>query len=239
MIGAPNQPSFSSTAGDDAINHFVRFPKMALNLKARGLNEVTLELPYHFRRRPRARLGAASNFLSADIFRTAQASAQAVAELRTLIRWLRAQGCPRVGLFGISLGGWLSGLTACHEPLDALALAAPVTRLDRAIEEMAFCKSIRLALRGQVIHLGGLNLIAQTPLVPREKILLIEATHDLFIPRETVEALWESWGRPEIWRVGMGHVTVLDRPGMTRRIEQLAGGKSERRRREINGLLSR
>ena len=36
---------------NDAINHFVRFPKMALKFNERGVNEVTLELPYHFSRR--------------------------------------------------------------------------------------------------------------------------------------------------------------------------------------------
>jgi len=29
-----------------------------------------------------------------------------------LIAWLEEQGCPRIGLWGISLGAWLSGLLA-------------------------------------------------------------------------------------------------------------------------------
>jgi len=32
---------------------------------------------------------------------------------------------------------------------------------------------------------------------------------DLFAPVETVEEVWQTWGRPEIWRLKHGHISVL------------------------------
>src|SRR5581483_8330061 len=83
---------------NDKPNHFWRFPILARRLAQAGMTAATLELPYHFQRRPRARLGAASNFLSADILRTAQAAAQSVAEIQALACWLAEEGHARVGL---------------------------------------------------------------------------------------------------------------------------------------------
>jgi len=211
---------------NDATSHFIHFPMLAKKMERAGLNVATMELPYHFQRRPRQRLGAASNFLSADILRTAQAAAQAVAEIRAMTRWLVNQGCPKIGLMGVSLGGWLGGLAACLEPqLDALALVVPATRLDRLIQELAFCRSIRIALQGRKIELGRLNLLATAPLVAKENVLLVEAEYDGFIPKDTIEELRDRWGGPEIWRVPIGHVTVLWMPGLIRRIAGWFEGK--------------
>ncbi len=206
---------------NDAPNHYFRFPALARKFNAAGMSALTFELPYHFRRRPRRRLGAESNFLSANVLRTAQAAGQTVAELRALTRWLSAQGCPKIGLFGVSLGGWLGGLAACHEPrLDAAALLVPVSRLDRTIEEVAFCRSIRAALKGQTLDLGRLNLLAAQPLMGKENVLLIAADYDQFVPPDTVEELARAWGGPELWRLRMGHVSALGAPGLTRRVTQ-------------------
>jgi dienelactone hydrolase len=215
-----NKPAVILVHGwNDAPNHYYRFPKLAQKINHAGMSAVTMELPYHFRRRPRQRLGAASNFLSADILRTAQAAGQAVAELRAMTRWLKEQGCPKVGLLGVSLGGWLGGLAACHEPrLDAVALVVPATRLDRAIQEAAFCKSIHAALGGRKIDMGRLNLLTAAPQMGKENVLLVEAEYDCFVPKDTVEELCRCWGGPEIWRFPVGHVTVFQVPGLTRRL---------------------
>jgi dienelactone hydrolase len=216
------QPSVILVHGwNDSPNHYYRFPSLARKFARAGMTAVTLELPYHFQRRPRARLGAASNFLSADILRTARAAAQAVAEMRALARWLAEEGCPRIGLLGVSMGGWLGGLAACHEKrLDALALMAPVIRLDRLIDEAAFCQPIKRALCGKRPDFGRLNLLTSRPLLAKENILLIQARHDLFVPPETVNELSAAWGGPEMWTLGMGHVSIVGAPGLSRRLTE-------------------
>ena len=67
-----------------------------------------LVAPYQLQRRPRQPFEW--NFLE-----FARAMAQNVAEIRALIGWLLDEGCPSVGLLGISFGGWLAGLTACSD----------------------------------------------------------------------------------------------------------------------------
>lgn len=199
---------------NDAINHFVRFRGLARQFNRAGINAVILTAPYHFRRWPKG-LGAWGNFLCPDLLRTAEAAAQAVAENRAVTRWLLRQGCPAVGVWGISLGGWLAGLTARHEPLLRCAvLVVPVCRVDRLMAEAPFCREIRAALGGQRFDAANINLTAQPPALPRENILLISADYDLFVPADTVNELWDAWGRPEIWRLREGHLSVLAVPGL-------------------------
>jgi len=42
-----------------------------------------------------------------------EAARQSLADTRALLGWLKAQGSARVGLWGISLGAWLTGLLIC------------------------------------------------------------------------------------------------------------------------------
>jgi pimeloyl-ACP methyl ester carboxylesterase len=203
---------------NDAINHYFRFPFLAAQFGRHGFNAATLEAPFHFQRRPR-QLGAWSNFLCPDILRTVEAARQAVAETRSFAAWLRQQGCPAVGLLGVSLGGWLAGLAVCHDARFSCAvLLVPAARLDRLLEEAAFCRGIRLAWKGRRVIVGKLNLTEGRPALPRQNILLIEAVHDLFVPVETMEELWRAWEQPEIWRLRHGHISVLAAPGLHGRI---------------------
>jgi hypothetical protein len=62
----------------------------------------------------------------------------------------------------------------------------------------------------EVLNLSSWNLASMPPVVPKKNILLIEAMHDLFAPKEALEELWQTWGQPEIWRLPHGHIM----PGM-------------------------
>ena len=70
-----------------------------------------VEGAYHFQRYPRQTgiVGPVNYLLMA------QAAAQAAAEIRALTGWLLAKGCPAVALWGLSMGGWLAGMTVCRE----------------------------------------------------------------------------------------------------------------------------
>ena len=203
---------------NDIIDHRCRFPVIAGQINRQGINAATLETPYHFQRRPR-QLGSWSNFLCPDILRTTRATAQAVAEIRAFAGWLREQGCPAVGLWGISLGAWLAGLAGCHDARwSCLVLMAPVARLDCVIEKLPFCRHIRAVLQGQPAVAARLNLTSSRPAISTSNILLIEAEHDLFMAKETVEELWRAWEQPEIWRLPEGHISVLCAIGLSNRI---------------------
>jgi alpha-beta hydrolase superfamily lysophospholipase len=59
----------------------------------------------------------------------AEAVAQAIAEIRALTGWLLQEGCPAVALWGVSMGGWLAGLTVCRDArLSAVVMTVPTVR---------------------------------------------------------------------------------------------------------------
>ncbi|WP_427928514.1 alpha/beta fold hydrolase [Agrobacterium cavarae] len=84
-------------------------------LSSRGITVIEIAMPYHFER---SRPGSlyADYMISANLGRTVQALRQAVWDGRKLIRWLKCQGYQDVSVLGMSLGSWVAGLVAAHEP---------------------------------------------------------------------------------------------------------------------------
>jgi pimeloyl-ACP methyl ester carboxylesterase len=189
-----------------------QFPALAWRLARAGLNVAMLELPYHAQRKPR-NTTAITNFISHDLFRMAEATRQATSDVRSLVAWLHGQAAPSISLWGISLGAWLAGLVACHEPrVNIVVLMSPVVRMDRAVAELPFCEPVRRSLEQAHLPLDAFNLISYRPLPSPENILLIESRFDLFASVETVEELWRAWGQPNIWRLRHGHISILASP---------------------------
>jgi dienelactone hydrolase len=205
--------------GSDFLSQRYGFPWMVPAIHRAGFNAATLESPYHFRRRvPRIE--------AFDHLRVAEAFGQAVAEIRALTGWLLNQGCPSVALFGFSLGGWLAGLTATRDSrLKAIVLAMPGVRRDyRAIRgEGILWTSTRKALERQkaareALDKTPMNLTLSQPVIPKENILLIQGRYDLLVEAEQTEELWQSWKKPEIWRLAHGHISWMGASGLTSRV---------------------
>ena len=194
---------------NSAPSHRYRFPLIARRCRQAGFNAVTLELPYHFQRRPRqpGALGGVDSYY----LRLAERTAQAVAEIRALTGWLEAQGCPAVALWGSSYGGWLAGLTACHDTrLAAAVMAVPGVYSNRSRANRIIWRCSREMMQKQdsaleQLNRTALNLTLSRPVIPPANILLIEAIHDLFATKEPIEELWQAWGQPDIWRLPHGH----------------------------------
>lgn len=191
------------------LNHETLFPWMGRRLATQGITALSLLLPYHGSRKPREP-GAIRNFICDDVGTVLDSTRQSIADCRALIRWLHAQGCPRIGVFGLSFGGWLTGLLASHEPLLHYAiLGTPINRMDRALRELPFCLPLKEKLEHLKLNVEAFDLVNQKPLLPPDRLLLLESQYDLFAPAETIEELWRVWQQPEIWRVPHGHISVL------------------------------
>jgi hypothetical protein len=89
---------------------------LARYFSRRGITIAELAMPYHFER---SRPGAAhaDYMLSANIGRTLQSVRQAVWDGRALIQWFSDRGYKRISVLGMSLGSWVAGLVAAHDPL--------------------------------------------------------------------------------------------------------------------------
>jgi len=207
----------------DSLNYNFRFPMVARQCNRQQFNAVTLVAPCHFQRRPR-QIGGSLGY--SDLLQFAQATAQALAEIRAMTGWLLQQGCPAVALWGYSMGAWHAGMMACYDSrLAAVVLGAPCPRLNPWMEKHAASLRIRSMLRRtepllEKVNLTPLNLTRIHPVIPTEHILLMEGIYDVLCPKDDIEVLWHTWGRPDIWRLPHGHVGICCGfpPGLTNRI---------------------
>ena len=189
--------------GAPSVGYPTVLPWIARWLNRAGFNTALLVAPYQLKRRPRRRF-------EKNCLQFARAMSQNVAEIRSAVGWLLGEGCPSVGLLGISFGGWTAGLTACSDARIAGAvLAFPRVRVrcdDPVIWRRPRETLHALSPAWAAMDTTRLNLISSTPLIPKENILLIEGLHDLCSDREAIEELWQKWHHPEIWRLPCGHM---------------------------------
>jgi hypothetical protein len=115
-------------------------------------------------------------------------------------------------------------LAVCRDArLASVVLTAPGVLFDFRFAELIFNRRVREAWQGQrmaweTLNLTALNVTLAQPAIPKENILLIEGIHDLLVRKEAVEELWQTWGRPDIWRLPHGHVSWMGVPGFTDRV---------------------
>ena len=188
-----------------------------------GLDVALVTLPFHARRSPRGRF--APVFPSTRTTRTVEGFGQAVWDVRSLIAWLRARGAPRLGVAGMSLGGYTAALLSTIEPrLDWVVLFIPLADLtDVAIEHEA--------LRGEQIPeplrdagkraLQLVRPLARTPLVPGERMLVVAAEGDRITATNThAERLAAHFGAPLVAFPG-GHLLQFGRRAGLKAMERL------------------
>jgi dienelactone hydrolase len=182
-----------------------------------GIDSLITQLPYHIKRTPAASLYSGEYAISGDLTRSIEMIRQAVADVRSLLNWLKANSQGPVGIVGISLGGWIGAMTVVLESrLDFAVLMIPAVRPDDVMWHSKLCSPLK-----QDVEAGGvtyeelkelLKIITpkyfQSRLAP-EKILLVEAEADQAVLSDTVEELREIWGRPAIRRYPHGHISIV------------------------------
>jgi dienelactone hydrolase len=189
-----------------------------------GLDVAAVVLPLHGPRSILRRSGA--GFLDGHPLWTNAAFTQAVWDLRRVCGWLRAQGAPSIGVYGMSLGGYTTALfssledgLACAIPMIPVASLASLTwrqlnPVQRGAAQAAGL-SEELFERAWTTHCP----LRHQPRVAHERRLIVAAAADRIVPPEQPHALWEHWGRPAVhWFPGT-HLAWLGRSAIRRRIE--------------------
>jgi dienelactone hydrolase len=188
-----------------------------------GLDVALVTLPFHARRSPRGRF--APVFPSMRTARTVEGFGQAVWDVRALIAWLRARGAPRLGVAGMSLGGYTAALLSTVESrLDWVVLFIPLADLTDVTFEHE-------ALRGEQIPeplrdagkraLQLVRPLARKPLVPGERMLVVAAEGDRITAKDThAERLAAHFGAPLVAFPG-GHLLQFGRRAGLRAMERL------------------
>lgn len=181
--------------------------------QAFGMNLAFPVLPLHGARRAPGMHRA--HMVSFELVDTVFALAQAVWDTRRLIRWLRAEGAQRIGLFGMSIGAYVAGLVAALEPTDLLLGAIPVSDIptlyeghtpDEMIEQLGEHALPSATVRA-LFH--PVSPRALTPMTPPDRRFILAGTADRITPPSQAEMLWSAWGEPRIEWFGGGHVSFF------------------------------
>ena len=186
---------------------FIGFPAAWFHHEL-GLNVAFPVLPLHGPRKNWLRTG--DGFLSGDYLDTIHLQAQAVWDIRRLVRWLRARNDAPVGVYGLSLGGYTATLLASLEADLACVIAGiPATDYVGLTRWVLPAWLLRLAeLAGMTLDrieriVRVISPLALRPQVPWNRRFLYAATGDRLVPPATVRALWDHWDRPRLdWYEG-------------------------------------
>lgn len=190
-----------------------------------GLDVVFMNLPLHGGRLPASAAYHGTAIVQPSLWRLSEACAQGVMDLRILIDHLIKRGAPKVGIMGYSWGGFHASMLACLEPrTDFIVSIAPVVSIADLVMSWPTRSFFEEALDEPAMMIRELRKILApfTPLsharsIPKERVLLVASANDGLIPAVHTEALWEHFGRPEVyWSCG-GHILYFDKGRVTDR----------------------
>lgn len=192
-------------------------------LSWQGVTVIEIAMPYHLERKRPGSLYA-DYMLSANLGRTVQAVRQAVWDGRKLIRWLKREGYRDVSVLGMSLGSWVAGLVAAHEPAVArVSLFLTAGSLAEMVWTGRATRSIRkslephltlaqlqrawapLNLENHADRLVRLGLKLHVVLASRDTVVLPDLSERL------LKRLQNAGARVSVLRLNCGHYS-LGRP---------------------------
>ena len=177
-----------------------------------GLNIAMPTLPLHGERK--ATSGLSRSLPSLDTMDNLHGLTQAVYEIRSLLAWIRQQEPgAKIGLYGVSLGSYVSALAAgLEEPLDLLLAGIPAVDFN-AVFLGQTPASVRKTQWFHAFHEAVVELNQQllpltaTPATPLNRRYIYAARGDRVLPaQEQSLKLWEHWGRPRTFWFDGAHV---------------------------------
>lgn len=176
-----------------------------------GINLLLPVMPCHGPRKI-SRLGSDS-LLSYDVLNGIHGIAQAVWELRRLLGWLRSEEAPAVGVYGISLGGYMAALLAgLEDGLSCVIAGIPAADLPHLFFHHA---PAHIRRRSEEHHLTGeeasrihrvISPLVFAPLVPQERRFIYAGLADRMATPGQAQRLWMHWDRPTIHWYSGNHV---------------------------------
>lgn len=190
-------------------------------LDSLGFDSALFTLPFHGARAPGT--DQSPLFPQSDIRFTAEGFRQSVTDLRELVAWLRERGHPEVGLMGMSLGGYVTSLTATLDP--TLAFLVPIVPLaclaDFARDQGRMPRGSRQALSYEQTLKRAYRLtspLARAPRIASNRVLVVAGKADRITPPTHARMLATHFSAPlEAWSGGhllqFGRARSLERVG--------------------------
>jgi len=190
-----------------------------------GLNLVLPVLPLHGVRKIGRRSG--DGFFSGDILDCTHGEAQAMWDIRRILGWVRAQSESKIGVYGLSLGGYNAALLSTLEDDLACAIAGiPLVDIPSAMIRHGLLTAIDNGGSASLDtdHMGEIMRVvaplASEPRLPVERRFMFAAVADRLVPPEQAVRLWEHWDQPRVeWYQG-AHMTFRAHPSVRLLIEE-------------------
>jgi pimeloyl-ACP methyl ester carboxylesterase len=184
-----------------------------------GYDVLLYTLPHHGARQSTFSPFSGHGLFSGGIAHINESMAHAVHDFRIFVDYLEARGVEKIGVTGISLGGYTSALLAAVEKRLYFAVPnVPVVSLpDLILEWFPANVPIKLFLRA-----GGLGVrdfrhmmavhspLTYQPLIPKERLMVIAGAGDRLAPPKHARLLWDHWDRPRVHWFPGNHVLHLD-----------------------------
>jgi pimeloyl-ACP methyl ester carboxylesterase len=185
-----------------------------------GCDILLVTLPFHGRRQTRFSPFSGHGFFAGGVARINEAFAQAVFDFRIFFDHLQARGVERIGVTGVSLGGYTAALLAAVDPRLQFALPnVPLVSLpDLVLEWHPLSLGMWAAMLGmrvtlpQIRHmLAAHSPLTYRPLLSRERLMIIGGVGDRLAPPKHARLLWEHWGRCRIHWFPGSHLLHFDK----------------------------
>ncbi len=194
---------------------------LAAPLRRVGIEVWMPRLPDHCERTPPGAISG-ERCVSADLAATGESLRRAVAETGALASWLRGR-VGAVGLWGVSLGGWVAALTlTTATEIDAAVLWTPIVDPHSTMWESPLMASIRTALidAGVDRDLTGEAFRRYAPGHRRlrlrsDDVVVIGAQFDNVVDPKSLVELERQWAVPVRW-FPHGHISVTCAPSARR-----------------------
>lgn len=182
-----------------------------------GLNIVQPVLPLHGMRSVGVRSG--DLFLDGDLLDLTYAEAHTLWDLRRTLGWIRQQEeRPRIGVYGLSLGGYNASLLAGYDAdLDFVVAGIPVVDFASALYRFMPPTHLRyFAAHGmdEIRYRKILKLVSpltRVPLVSKEHLHIFAGTGDRIVLQHHPVQLARHWDVPVNWFQG-SHLSIRFEP---------------------------
>lgn len=179
-----------------------------------GLNVAAIVLPMHGARK--ANRFSGEEFLGFEMMNSVHGLTQSLWDVRRLLTWVRRQDPTGIGVFGVSLGGLMTALTAAFEADLDLALAGiPMIDFPDLIRQHAphhlHLRSIEhhiLDGTAQDVH-RVVSPLAMPTATPPAARAIFAGLGDRLATTEHARRLWTHWENPDTCWFPGNHVGYL------------------------------
>lgn len=189
---------------------FMGFPLRMLH-ETLGLNVALPVMPLHASRSSARFSGG--EVLDANYVQMVHLFTQGTWDTRRMLSWIRARGGERIGLYGISLGGYISSLvSALDDRLEAVVVSIPMVDFPTAAQDNMPWIMRRyddeFAMDWEVIRAIShvVSPLTFVPKAPEDRRFIFAGIADRVVRPDQPRALWRHWGEPEIEWFSGGHV---------------------------------